>query len=443
MPAVTVQMWFVDGDVDVAPGTANVLTLIVVNVGEETETFRLSASGLPAPWTTIRPAAVTVLAGSQEEVSVEVHPPRLPSTAAGATVMTVRAIAQDRADVAGETTIALTVSQVQDRRLTLLQPAQHARRRTTFEMTLENRGNTHASCRMRLLDPSGRVEGDFDPPAVGVDPGATSLVRVKVRATERRWERRPRTLTFRVEAEQQGVPSATDAGSLVQLPVLPERLGGRLVAALLVAGLVVAGWFGIVRPAIRHAADDAVRDRIARTQATFTTTATVSTTIASPSNSVGALPSASIATPPSGTGDVGGVPTSTTTGTATSTTLANPDTTGAATSQRLSVEAPVGQTQTANYVVPAGDILRVTDVVLQNPDFNKGVATLSRNDQVLLTWGIDTMLFVPTALVTPIEIAAGDQLVFSVTCTAAGASAGATGACSVALLVSGRSGPAS
>jgi hypothetical protein len=431
-------MWFVDGDVDDTPGTTNALALIVVNVGEETETFRLSAAGLPAPWTTIHPATITVLAGSQEEVSVEVHPPRLPSSAAGPTVMTVRASAQDRADVAGETTIALTVSPVQDRRLTLLQPAQHARRRATFEMTLENRGNTHASCRMRLLDPSGRVEGDFDPPAVGVDPGATALVRVRVRATERRWERRSRSLAFRVEAEQQGVPPATDAGSLVQLPVLPERVLGGLIALLIVAALVVAGWFGIVRPAIRHAANAAVRDHIAGSQAAGPTTAS-STTTAAPLISVGALPPASDSAAPS-TSTIPGDATSTTTTSGPATSAAQ----GAATSQLLTVQAPPGQTQTATYVVPAGDILRVTDLVLQNPGFDKGEATLSRNDQVLLSWGIDTMLFVPNAFVTPIEVAAGDQLVFTLTCTAVGAGANTTtGTCSVALLVSGRIGPAS
>ena len=65
-------------------------------------------AGLAAPWTTLQPSTITVLAGSQDEIAVEILPPRLPSTAAGATLMTIRAIAQDRADVAAETTIAIT-----------------------------------------------------------------------------------------------------------------------------------------------------------------------------------------------------------------------------------------------------------------------------------------------------------------------------------------------
>ncbi|MCU1502044.1 MAG: hypothetical protein JWM12_1398 [Ilumatobacteraceae bacterium] len=421
-------MWFVDSDVEVTPGSTTVLQLIVVNVGEETETFRLSVAGLPAPWTTIQPATITVLAGSQDQVDVEVRPPRLPSTAAGSTVMTVRAIAEDRADLGGEVTVALTVAPVQDRRLTLLQPAQRTRRRATFEMTLENRGNIHASCRMRLVDPSGRLEADFHPPAVGVDPGQTSLVRARVRANAHWWERRSRTLPFRVEAEQQGMTPATDAGSLVQLPAFPEHLLGGLLAVLVIAALVLASWFGIIRPAIRDAADDAVRDRVPTTPSTATTVAPLVTSAGGPSGSTPTTSTAPTVT------DATPAPTATTVPAAAEQ--------GAALAQRLNVDVAPGQTQTANYVVPAGTLLRVTDVVLQNPDFDKGSASLARNDQVLLTWGIDNMLLVPTAFVTPLEIQGGEQLVFSLTCGAVGGSASQTGTCSASVLLSGRIFPA-
>ena len=59
------------------------------------------------------------------------------------------------------------------------------------------------------------MDADFAPPAVGVDPGATSLVRARVRANTRQWQRRSRTLSFRLEAEQQGTTSAIADGTLV------------------------------------------------------------------------------------------------------------------------------------------------------------------------------------------------------------------------------------
>lgn len=428
-------MWFTEGDVEIAPGTTTVLQLIVVNSGEETETFRLTVAGLAAPWTTLRPSVITVLAGSQDEIAVEILPPRLPSTAAGATVMTIRAIAQDRADVAAETTIAITVTPVHERRLTLLQPAQRTRRWATFEMTLENRGNTHASCRMRLLDPSGRLEADFDPPAVGVDPGATSLVRARVRANGRQWQRRSRTLAFRVEADQQGTSAAIADGTLVQVPVVPERLLGRLIATLLVAALLAAGWFGVVKPAIRDAADDAVRHRVpaAPTSVTTTvppgaTTSSVDTTLPPTSESGGPVDTTPTtgATPPSTTG-----PGATTAAPA-----------GSTVAERLSVEVPPGQTLTTNYVVPAGSVFRLTDVWLQNPNFDIGTATLLRGDQALNTWLLSTISFAPVALVTPVEVPAGGQLVFSVNCVSVGTTATPSGTCSAALFISGRLVPA-
>ncbi|MEO5901218.1 MAG: hypothetical protein ABIR68_13990 [Ilumatobacteraceae bacterium] len=441
---MTVQMWFVEGDVEIAPGTTTVLQLIVVNSGEETETFRLTVAGLAAPWTTLQPPIITVLAGSQAEIGVAILPPRLPSTAAGATVMTLRAIAQDRADVAAETTIAITVAPVHDRRLTLLQPAQRTRRWATFEMTLENRGNTHASCRMRLLDPSGRLEADFDPPSVGVDPGATSLVRARVRANGRQWQRRSRTLAFRVEAEQQGTAAAIADGTLVQVPVVPERLLGRVIATLLVAAVLVAGWFGVIKPAIRDAADDAVRDRLPAAPASVTTTVqTVDPvpTLDPTDPTATTLPPTSDGLSPVDTTPPTGATTPTTTVPGATTTVAAAAA-GSTVAERLSVEVPPGQTLTTNYVVPAGSVFRLTDVWLQNPNFDVGTATLLRGDQALNTWLLSTTAFAPVALVTPVEVPAGGQLVFSVTCVSVGTTAAPSGACSAALFISGRLVPA-
>ena len=41
-------------------------------------------------WATLRPAAVTIAPGAQDDVEVEIRPPRLPGTAAGPTGLTIR-----------------------------------------------------------------------------------------------------------------------------------------------------------------------------------------------------------------------------------------------------------------------------------------------------------------------------------------------------------------
>ena len=102
-----------------------------------------------------------------------------------------------------------------------------------------------ASCRMRLVDPTGRLEADFEPPAVGVDPGRHGAgARPACTPRQRQWERRRRTLPFRIDAEQTGAPTVGASGTLVQTPMLPERLrqlGRRARRACW--PLLAVGWF--------------------------------------------------------------------------------------------------------------------------------------------------------------------------------------------------------
>ena len=79
---MTVQAWFAHNEADIEPGSSVKLALTITNLGNVTESFSLSPTGLAAAWSTIRPAYVTLFGGSQETVQVEVSPPRLAGTTA-------------------------------------------------------------------------------------------------------------------------------------------------------------------------------------------------------------------------------------------------------------------------------------------------------------------------------------------------------------------------
>ena len=194
------QAWFSSGDVDVAPGTTVVLQLTVVNLSDTTDSFVLTPVGMPAAWTTLRPANITLFGGTQQVVDVEVSPPLVSSTIAGPAALSVRIVPQHDPDNLSTAETTLVIGESFDRRLNVLTPALRGRRTATYDLMVENRGNTQASCRMHLVDPTGRLEGDFDPPAAGVEPGASTLVRMKVRATGMQWNRHPRTIPFRISA---------------------------------------------------------------------------------------------------------------------------------------------------------------------------------------------------------------------------------------------------
>jgi hypothetical protein len=394
------QAWFSSGDVDVAPGTTAVLQLTVVNLSDTTDTFVLNPVGMPAGWSTLRPANLTLFGGTQQIVDVEVSPPMLPSTTSGPTALSVRIVPQHDPDNLTTAETTLIIGESFDRRLNVLQPALRGRRTATYDMMLENRGNTQASCRLHLVDPSGRIEGEFDPPAAGVEPGASTLVRLKVHTTGLQWERHPRTVPFRIDADQPGSPTATSPATFVQTPVIPENLIGRLIAAGAALGVLALAWFALVKPAI----DDAAQAAVDKAVPTQSTTLDSSPDIGSESTVV--------STPVDDKGAIVNIP--------------------------LPVSVPQGQSGANQYTVPAGKILRVTDIIVQNPQVDQGTLVLSKDGNALFSYSFAPMFGVDVdqPLVTPLELAANQQLTVTVTCD--GVSDLTATACNANVFVSGR-----
>ena len=404
------QAQFSTTDVMVQPGESETLTLTLVNLGNRSETFTLVPSGLVAGWVRLSPPTVSLFGGTHAEIQVTLRPPALPTTPAGPAPLTVRIIPQNEPDevVIAETTVI--IGAFNDRRVHLLQPVVRSRRRATYEFLVENQGNSQATCRLHLVDTSQRLDGDFDPPAVGIEPGGTSLVRLRMKAVRRQWSRGSRTLPFMIEADQQGFPTATASANFVQTPILPQRLGRRLFVVVVLAGALAGAWFGLVKPATKRAAQDAVRDSttVVITQATLPgaiTPVTVPTESTAPASTVA---------------DQGVFFSSTLT---------------------LTV-APSATPQTTVFEVPAGKELRLTDIILQNANNDRGVATLFKNDTFVTQWNIGegAINHDPLQLFTPIVFESGTKVTFGLRCDGVGVDAvGAeAGQCVDSLLVSGK-----
>ncbi len=395
---VTVQAWFEVEVAHVQPGKTVTLELTVTNLSDTTDTCSLSPTGLAAAWTTITPASLTLFGGSHQTVLVQVNPPRLPSTTAGPTGLGVRLVPQNDPDDVEHCEITLDIDTTTDRRITMLQPVLRGRRRAVYELLVENRGNAQANCTLYLIDPTGRLDGRFDPPAAGVEPGGSSLIRLKLSATRRHWERRSRTLPFRIDADEPRVASVSADASFVQAPMVPERLGSRLVAAALGVGAVALAWAFVVRPAIDDAAQQAVTDLA---PAPITTAVT---------------PDSSVPAPSAGTTTDEGEPFSTV----------------------FTSGGPAAETSSQSYTVPSGKVLLLTDYVVQNPFADAGVARLRIGEREL-QWDLSLHLDgtdVVNRLLTPLQVVAGERVVFEVDCAEVGRAGSAS--CSSTALVAGR-----
>ncbi|HEY4333549.1 MAG TPA: hypothetical protein VGM78_13295 [Ilumatobacteraceae bacterium] len=402
------QAQFTTADSNVQPGETQTLSLAIVNLGNHTETFTLIPAGLLAGWVRLVPPTVTLFGGSMETIKVTLKPPRLSTTPAGSAPLTVRIIPQTDPDdvVIAETTIE--IGAFHDRRVHLLQPVVRGRRHARYEFLLENQGNSQASCRLHLIDTSRRLDGDFDPPAVGVEPGGTSLVRLKMKAVRRHWRRGSLTLPFSIEADQQGYPTANANANFIQTPAIPERLGRRFLAVVVLAGALVGAWFGVIKPQTERAARKAARD---------------------------ITPTLILPQPPTGTGNQ--------TASSTPPTTAPPSTVPPTTvpvvrpfNKRFDVTTAQSTTQSDTYVVPAGKELQITDYLFQNPNQDNGTATLMSNTDLLQVWNLTLVQGDEgNAFRSPIVLQANTTLSFSLTCTGVGNTN--IGHCDTGLLVSG------
>jgi hypothetical protein len=403
---VSVHAWFSNDEVSIAPGDTLTLPLTVHNLGDETASYTIVPAGLTASWTTITPGNLTLFGGSQAVVDVTVAPPALSSTTAGPTAIAIRVIPLGDSDDAVVAEATLIVEPFDDCRIVPLQPIQRTRHRATYEFMVENHGNTVASCRLHLIDPSERIDGDFDPPAVGVGPGSATLVRLKARAGRGGFRRSTRTLDFEVEAGRQGFAPVTAPMALVQSPTIPAAVIARTAGILALVAAVVLAWFAVVKPTIEDAAADQVDrrlDELAPSEPSGDGTETPND--ADPANGDDAAQDA-----------------------------------GTAQFVRLAVDAPLTQTADQSTTLPEGAVFDLTDLRVENPYNDRGVATMLVNSEPLFIWSLENIrgsVFEPR--ITPIRLDAGDNLTFSVRCDEIGDTSRST--CTNALNIVGVSQP--
>jgi hypothetical protein len=380
---VSVNAWFSNDEISAAPGATVTLTLSVHNLGDSTDSYTILPAGLTASWTTVASGNLTLFADSQDFVSITISPPPIPSTTAGPTVVSVRVIPQSDPDEAVVAEAIVDVLAFDDRRIVALQPIQRTRRRATYEFMVENHGNNLASCRLRLIDASDRVDGSFDPPAVGVAPGGSNLVRLRAHVVGNRFRRTTRTLEFEVEAEQPGHQPAAASMALVQPPTISGDAVAKALAALAAVTLAVVAWFGLVRPAI----DDAVATEVGAQLGELAPT-------------VGTDPIATTTVPQVVTDDeADGVPAF----------------------YRLEVAPALEQTADDVVTIPDGQQFDLTDVRIENPFNDGGVATLLVNGDQVFVWSLQNVrgqLFEPR--ITEIRLVGGDVVTFTVRCRVVG-----------------------
>ena len=278
------------------------------------------------------------------------------------------------------------------------------RRVATHDVAVDNRGNAPLRVDLAAGDPDNALKLKVRPAALVVPPGQTGIAQVTARHRKVHWRGQPAARPFQVEvAGEQSAPLVLD-GSSIQEPVfamwLPKLLALLAALAILLAGV----WFGLLKPAVKSAAEKAAQDQV--------NSAVPKLKPEGQNGPGGGGSSGGGSTPTPGPGGAGG------SGGASPAPSGPPS--GAPFSGRIDVEVANGQTKTSTLTVPAGKTFRLTDALIGNAQGDSGEVDVIAGDQNLVTMASANFRNTDYHWVTGIVVPAGKQVKLTLTCTTAG-----------------------
>lgn len=413
---------FLTDVVRVDAGGEAVVALQVRNTSDIVEAYRFEAVGVPSSWMSFENESISLYPGTDAETKVRIAPPREPDVPAGQLPFGVKVVPLERASDGALPEALLDIAPFYESGAELIPRNSSARRTARHQLAVDNRGNGALSVEMKPHDPDDLLGFRVRPETLEVPPGSARFAKVRVRTRKLAWAGQPSSRPFTIDVLPTGVdPAAAPPmqlnGSMLQNPIFPSWTMRAVLASLAVVAGVIALWFGLLRPTIQSAAEDAVKAPVANALQNATKAENAAKTASQSEDAAGTA--AGKAEDAAGKLDPEAV-----TGLS-----------GAPAATRLTAEAAAGGTATDTLAIDEGRRLEITDIVLQNPQGDTGVLTLRRGDEVLLRSSLANFRDLDFHFVSPIRIDGGQSLSMDLTCTEAGEAG--NGSCSVAALVGG------
>lgn len=407
------------------PGGVAAVPLQIHNNGAIVEGYHLEIVGPARGWASIEPEDLSLFPGSTTTATVTFFPPRSASVPAGELKYGVRVIPTENPDETVVPEGAVEVLPFADTTAELVPRATQGRRGARARVAVDNRGNLPVSVALRGADAADLLGIDMQPQVVTVGAGQAAFADVRLQPDRALWRGQPKTLPYTITVDpQSGTPITLD-GSYVQQPVLPKWLLKALLLALALMALLAALWFLVLQGAIQSAAQEAVADDVA------TASEQAQEASAAAEQARGAATTAQGSAADAGTSanearELVGLP------------VLPPLETQI--SQRLQVDTPVGADDSDAFEIPVESTLRLTDLVLSNPQGDFGRVRIEMEDNVLLDVALENFRDLDYHFVTPILGASENELTMTVQCNAAGAPPNVTPGpteCDTAMLFNG------
>jgi hypothetical protein len=414
------------------PGAEASCSVRVRNTGMIVDQVLLDVLGDAKSWSTVEPAQLNLLPGTDALARVVFRPPRSAAVPAGPVPFAVRAMSQE--DPGGSTIEegAVEVSPFSDLSAKLVPGTARGRRRARYRLVVDNGGNSPVHAAVSVADPDDALEFRVKPDTLMAQPGTATFVRLRVAPKTRFLKGPDRTLPFQalVQADE-CVPEPVN-GVMAQEQILPRWLLPAIAVVAAAAAALVALWFAVLKPQVHSMATEAVT---AATQQMTSSAAKASQAAQQASQAAQRANTAADAA--SGTAGAGGKKKAGGTGGkpgagASPAPSASASASGGAAAG--SAAGPVSSMLQANpspsatfaavpFAVPAKQTLRVTDIVLENPLGDTGLLQIRAGGKTLFTFGLANFRSIDYHFVQPLVFNTASPLVLAVQCQNAGGKA--------------------
>jgi hypothetical protein len=398
--------------------------LHIRNNGSLVEGYRIEVLGVPAQWASVEPAEVSLYPGDSTTAVVAFRPPKTSAVPAGQLPFGVRVVPTEHPTETVVPEGMVEILPFLETAAELVPRTSHGRNGGKHQLAVDNRGNTPVSVLFHGLDPKNTVRVAVAVEGMVVNPGNAAFTDVGIRPVKRLWRGSPITHPFAVDVIPHEGQTVSLDGAYVQDPTIPKWLLKALLALLILAALLVALWFFVLKPTIKSEAQDAVKKPLA---AASSQAAAAQSQAAAAKQQAAAAQAAAKGKPAPSTKSGSG-----------SSAPPAPHSVSAPFSRRLAVNTAKGADSTTSYLVPAKQRLNMTDLVFENPQGDFGTLTITRGTNVLLTLGLENFRDTDYHFVSPIVVNAGDDVTMTVHCTRPGRPVGShPTSCNTATLLGG------
>ncbi len=388
----------------VEPGEHTSVDIVVRNTGTVVDSFAVEPLGPAAEWTVAEPDLVRLLPGEEALVALHFNPPRHFATPAGPLHWAVRARSSEDPEGSVVDEGTLEVASFVDVQAELSPRTSRARGRRAgkHQLAIDNLSNRPVNVRLAAVDEAEKLGFSFPTPEVLLEPGAAQVVPLKARANKRFWRGQPVTHPFTVLIDPEGGESLNADGALLQETVVPGWLLKALIlAAILLAALGVL-WATVLKPTIEDIAQ-AQAAETAQDVAAKEAASAAGAAVAPLAEAVEELSGKPVEVPTTPPAPVETQPAEQSDGTPLSVRLAATE----------SAQAP-------STVLDEEFDVRVTDLLLQNPQGDSGIVTIKHGDQVVYVSRLDNFRDLDLHLVAPVTVEPKKTFTMQVACENAG-----------------------